>query len=194
MTVCDHPGVKYSPVLPINTPEAGFTDLLTSHRLCIWSTTCHTFHLPSPCWAPPLPEAPHPSACPSVISTPVGISGLEGAYTSGSEQRPCPTAGGHSRRPLTPRPPARSASRDPLLYNMFEVLISSLDDKFKRVDTIERAIHMVMRHMEIMDSRLQESNNMTANILTRSVRRAAQREAPHHTQLRDGTRQTIGEK
>ena len=50
---------------------------------------------------------------------------------------------------------------------MFEVLISSLDDKFKRVDTIERAIHMVMRHMEIMDSRLQESNNMTASILNR---------------------------
>jgi len=63
-----------------------------------------------------------------------------------------------------------AGDRDPLLYNMFEVLISSLDDKFKRVDTIERAMHMVMRHMEIMDTRLQENNNMTANILTRVER------------------------
>lgn len=71
--------------------------------------------------------------------------------------------------------PAQFAGdRDPLLYNMFEVLISSLDDKFKRVDTIERAIHMVMRHMEIMDGRLQESNNMTAKILGR-VERMEQR-------------------
>ena len=76
----------------------------------------------------------------------------------------------YSRRaqpPPTDARPARSLRRDPLLYNMFEVLISSLDDKFKRVDTIERAIHMVMRHMEIMDTRLQESNNMTASVLSR---------------------------
>ncbi|XP_043226327.1 angiopoietin-related protein 3-like [Amphibalanus amphitrite] len=76
-----------------------------------------------------------------------------------------------TRRDRSAKPPAQfTGDRDPLLYNMFEVLISSLDDKFKRVDTIERAIHMVMRHMEIMDSRLQESNNMTATILNRVER------------------------
>ena len=73
----------------------------------------------------------------------------------------------HSRGAAPPTDATPLRYRDPLLYNMFEVLISSLDDKFKRVDTIERAIHMVMRHMEIMDTRLQESNNMTASILNR---------------------------
>lgn len=48
---------------------------------------------------------------------------------------------------------------------MFEVMISSLDDKFRRVDTIERAVHMIMRHMEIMDARIQKSNNISASLL-----------------------------
>ncbi|XP_037079124.1 uncharacterized protein LOC119100116 [Pollicipes pollicipes] len=57
--------------------------------------------------------------------------------------------------------------RDPLLLNMFEVLISSLDEKFQRVSSLERGLQTVLSRLERMGAQLQLNRNTTAAILTR---------------------------
>ncbi|CAB0000500.1 unnamed protein product [Nesidiocoris tenuis] len=51
------------------------------------------------------------------------------------------------------------------LFNVFEVIVSTLETKLQRIENLDRAVEHLMRRVEALDSRVTESNDKTDSII-----------------------------
>ncbi|XP_069975002.1 angiopoietin-2 isoform X1 [Penaeus vannamei] len=58
----------------------------------------------------------------------------------------------------------RQAERDPYIFNLFEVLLTTLETKLRRVENMDRALERLVRRMDTMETRLAINLNTTSQM------------------------------
>lgn len=69
-------------------------------------------------------------------------------------------AGGEALSRLT-----RQAERDPYIFNLFEVLLTTLESKLRRVENMDRALERLVRRLDTVENRLAVNLNTTAQLV-----------------------------
>ncbi|XP_050737162.1 angiopoietin-2-like [Eriocheir sinensis] len=59
----------------------------------------------------------------------------------------------------------RQAERDPYIFNLFEVLLTTLESKLRRVENMDRALERLVRRLDTVENRLAVNLNTTAQLV-----------------------------
>ncbi|XP_066983324.1 angiopoietin-2 isoform X1 [Macrobrachium rosenbergii] len=59
---------------------------------------------------------------------------------------------------------ARQSERDPYIFNLFEVLLTTLETKLRRVENMDRALERLVRRLDTMEARLAVNFNTTTQM------------------------------
>lgn len=59
----------------------------------------------------------------------------------------------------------RQAERDPYIFNLFEVLLTTLETKLRRVENMDRALERLVRRLDTVESRLDINLNTTTQMV-----------------------------
>ncbi|XP_014247642.1 angiopoietin-4 [Cimex lectularius] len=62
-------------------------------------------------------------------------------------------------------PPQSRSSREQYLFNVFEVIVSTLETKLQRIENLDRAVEHLMRRVEALDSRINDNIDKTESII-----------------------------
>lgn len=54
--------------------------------------------------------------------------------------------------------------RDPYIFNLFEVLLTTLESKLRRVENMDRALERLVRRLDTVENRLAVNLNTTAQV------------------------------
>ena len=57
-----------------------------------------------------------------------------------------------------------SFCRDPYIFNLFEVLLTTLESKLRRVENMDRALERLVRRLDTVENRLAVNLNTTAQV------------------------------
>ncbi|XP_068146578.1 uncharacterized protein [Drosophila tropicalis] len=58
-------------------------------------------------------------------------------------------------------------TREQQLLNIFEIIITTLEGKLKRIDNLDRSVELIMRHMEILDNRVADNIVKTEAVISK---------------------------
>lgn len=66
-------------------------------------------------------------------------------------------------------PPTRGSprSREQYLFNVFEVIVSTLESKLQRIENLDKAVEHLMRRVEALDSRVNDNIDKTDAVITK---------------------------
>ncbi|XP_076300479.1 uncharacterized protein LOC143218842 [Lasioglossum baleicum] len=67
--------------------------------------------------------------------------------------------------PAPPRNPQRN--REQYLFNVFEVIVSTLESKLQRIENLDKAVEHLMRRVEALDSRVNDNIDKTDAVITK---------------------------
>ncbi|XP_073975621.1 uncharacterized protein isoform X1 [Rhodnius prolixus] len=67
----------------------------------------------------------------------------------------------------TKTPPSSRNSREQYLFNVFEVIVSTLETKLQRIENLDRAVEHLMRRVEALDSRITDNIDKTDSVISK---------------------------
>lgn len=57
--------------------------------------------------------------------------------------------------------------REQYLFNVFEVIVSTLESKLQRIENLDKAVEHLMRRVEALDSRVNDNIDKTDAVITK---------------------------
>lgn len=57
--------------------------------------------------------------------------------------------------------------REQYLFNVFEVIVSTLESKLQRIENLDKAVEHLMRRVEALDSRVNDNIDKTDNVISK---------------------------
>ncbi|XP_054274306.1 angiopoietin-related protein 1-like [Macrosteles quadrilineatus] len=73
---------------------------------------------------------------------------------------PAPSNAGNKTRPAS-----TARTREQYLFNVFEVIVSTLESKLQRIENLDKAVEHLMRRVEALDSRVNDNIDKTDSII-----------------------------
>nr|XP_012225823.1 PREDICTED: angiopoietin-related protein 2-like [Linepithema humile] len=86
-----------------------------------------------------------------------------------ADQRGTRSANVHNSTSTTVQPSSRNSqrNREQYLFNVFEVIVSTLESKLQRIENLDKAVEHLMRRVEALDSRVTDNIDKTDAIITK---------------------------
>lgn len=69
--------------------------------------------------------------------------------------------------------------RDPYIFNLFEVLLTTLESKLRRVENMDRALERLVRRLDTVENRLAVNLNTTAQVSRPHIHQLSSYKCPH---------------